>query len=253
MLNLKIKFGKQLHENYKRMLELIEMNRLSGRLPVASTRRLSASISSNSQRPHSSYSLNVNSTSSSSQQPTDEAAPTSPGGQQHQQQQNSGYFDHTISPPPLSLSSTSLLIRKQDTAAAEVITSPDAVVFRNQHQYHYNPPPPQPPQPPQPPHHYVAQQQPVLSYTEQLKSMLQQQQQNSGFNSSSTNKVTPVCEEPHSAGNAWNASVMAPISVSTQIMTKSVNIETTQQTNSANRAVNSSASFENMREKCNQF
>ena len=252
MLNVKIKFGKQLHENYKRMLELIEMNRLSGRLPVASTRRLSASISSNSQRPHSSYSLNVNSTSSgtsSSQQPTDEAAPTSPGGQQ----QNSGYFDHTISPPPLSLSSTSLLIRKQDTAAAEVITPQEAVVFRNQHQYHYNPPPPQPPQPPQPPHHYVAQQQPVLSYTEQLKSMLQQQQQNSGFNSSSsTNKVAPVCEEPHSAGNAWNASVMAPISVSTQIMTKSVNIET-QQSNSANRAVNSSASFENMREKCNHF
>lgn len=244
-----MKFGKQLHENYKRMLELIEMNRLSGRLPVASTRRLSASISSNSQRPHSSYSLNVNSTSSSSQQPTEEAAPTSPGGQQHQQQ-NSGYFDHTISPPPLSLSSTSLLIRKQDTTAAEVISPPDAVVFRNQHQYHYNPPPPQPPQPP---HHYVAQQQPVLSYTEQLKSMLQQQQQNSGFNSSSTNKVTPVCEETHSAGNAWNASVMAPISVSTQIMTKSVNIETTQQTNSANRAVNSSASFENMREKCNHF
>jgi hypothetical protein len=39
------------------MLELIEMNKVSGRLPMASSRRLSASINNKNQRPRSSYSL----------------------------------------------------------------------------------------------------------------------------------------------------------------------------------------------------
>lgn len=118
-----------MYENYKRMLDLIEMNRLSGRLPVASTRRLSASISS-SQRPHSSYSLNVNSSSSASQN-SDEASSnnqspvqqTQPPPQQQQQQQQpqpTYQFDHALTP---TTSNTSLLIRKQDSS--------DMVVLRN--------------------------------------------------------------------------------------------------------------------------
>ena len=52
------KFGKQLYENYKKILELIEISRLSGRIPLVNNRRLSASMSS--QRPRSSYSLMTN-------------------------------------------------------------------------------------------------------------------------------------------------------------------------------------------------
>lgn len=51
------KFGKQLYDNYKKILDLIEMNKVSGRLPMASSRRLSASINNKAQRPRSSYSL----------------------------------------------------------------------------------------------------------------------------------------------------------------------------------------------------
>jgi hypothetical protein len=52
------KFGKQLFDNYKKTLELIELSKGLGRLPVVNNRRLSASISNNNmQRPKSSYSL----------------------------------------------------------------------------------------------------------------------------------------------------------------------------------------------------
>ena len=44
-------------ENYKKILDLIELNRLTGRLPTASTRRLSTTISCGNQRPRSSYSI----------------------------------------------------------------------------------------------------------------------------------------------------------------------------------------------------
>ena len=51
-------FGKQLFDNYKQALELIETIKVSGRLPNVINRRLSASVSNqNIYRPKSSYSL----------------------------------------------------------------------------------------------------------------------------------------------------------------------------------------------------
>ena len=48
-------------DNYKKILELIELHRLTGRLPIASTRRLSTTFpNGSSQRPRSSYSIASN-------------------------------------------------------------------------------------------------------------------------------------------------------------------------------------------------
>ncbi|CAF0777563.1 unnamed protein product [Brachionus calyciflorus] len=54
------KFGKQLYENYKKILDLIEINKTTGRLPVVNNRRLSTNNNNNNQRPNSSYSLGSN-------------------------------------------------------------------------------------------------------------------------------------------------------------------------------------------------
>lgn len=185
------------------------MNRLSGRLPVASTRRLSASIST-SQRPHSSYSLNVNSGSSHQ---TEEGSMLSPI-HQHQAYEssqaivnstNNCFFDHTITPgsSPLPLlsntaASSSLLIRKQDN-----FTSPDNVVFRNQLPL----PPPSP----------------ILNYTDHLKSMLQQQQQRLPSLKNLNNEEKLISTQNSFNNSTWSSNIMAPISVTTQISEKTLN------------------------------
>ena len=61
------KFGKQLYDNYKKILELIEINKITGRFPINMHNRLSSSMNSNknnnhnqqnnSERPQSSYSI----------------------------------------------------------------------------------------------------------------------------------------------------------------------------------------------------
>lgn len=182
------------------------MNRLSGRLPVASTRRLSASIST-SQRPHSSYSLNVNSGSSHQ---TEEGSMLSPI-HQHQTYEssqaivnstNNCYFDHTITPgssplPLLSNTASSLLIRKQDN-----FTSPDNVVFRNQLPL----PPPSP----------------ILNYTDHLKSMLQQQQQRLPSLKTLNNEEKLISTQNSFNNSTWSSNIMAPISVTTQLSEKAL-------------------------------
>lgn len=213
------------------------MNRLSGRLPVASTRRLSASISS-SQRPHSSYSLNVNSTS---QQP-DEISNSSPTqSDQHQINQanqtvinstNICYFDHTITPTPptLSLSTTpsSLLIRKQESSMP-----PEMVVFRN-----HMPLPPPPP---------------ILSYSDHFKSMIEQQQQQHQHQLSNDLKIDdaspPLSLSNESNVSAWTPNAMAPITVSTQLIGKSMSTLGDEKMQS--KALSNESSLDTLREKSN--
>lgn len=180
------------------------MNRVSGRLPVASTRRLSASISS-SQRPHSSYSLNVN---SNTQLQFDEMLNSHSQLQQQQTIQKNQpiahltncYFDHTVTPSPnLSISATpsSLLVRKQDSWMPT-----EFVALRN----HMPLPPPLP----------------ILSYTDHLKSILNNQQHSSSFNSdeASSSILTTYC----SSGVSWSPNDTVPISLTTQMIGKPIGI-----------------------------
>ena len=206
------------------------MNKLSGRLPVASTRRLSASISG-SQRPHSSYSLNATTTNSQSNNPDNENQHHSIPSTVHQNQNEQARtsfctFDHTVTPTLSSVPNnlgtvSSLLMRKQqDTTSTQESTSSGSDCSSNSSGlvYRHN-------------------QKVNLSYTDQLKSMLLQQQQQHQI----SNGFSRASEELN-----WCPSVLAPISVSTQLMSKSMTMNEPQQ---QKMMLSGASSYDMLREK----
>lgn len=185
------------------------MNRLSGRLPMASTRRLSASISS-SQRPHSSYSLNMNPNCA---QQLDEITKMSIVQQHKQpnihinqpviQSTNSCYFDHTITPEHLIYknSPSSLLISKKDNS----VSPNEMVVFGDQIS--------------------LSSPTPILNYADHSNYTLQakQQQQRTSIFQKKNEVSKQNCP-------SYNPKVMAPISITTTnlITTSSITDEINQ-------------------------
>lgn len=181
------------------------MNRLSGRLPIASTRRLSASISS-SQRPHSSYSLNMNPNCA---QQLDEITKVSIVQQKQQnshinqpviQSTNSCYFDHTITPENLIYknSPSSLLISKKDNC----VSPNETVVFRDQIS--------------------LSSPTPILSYTDHLNYTLQTKKQQQTTISQKKDEV------PTLNFSGYNPKVMTPISITTTNVISSITDEISQ-------------------------
>lgn len=222
---LLFKFGKQLFENYKRIMELIEMNRLSGRLPVASARRLSASISS-SQRPHSSYSLNVNATST---QNIDESS------QRLSQTQHTGssamhYFDHTVTPPMPTLSSLPQTTPTPPQPLAKVPAT--SLLIRKPESYHESSPPANVDL------SVYRSQQASQSNTIQL-----------GYNNEDimNGGECNVDEAMMNIVTCFNSSVMTPISVSTQPVNKSLGLFNSELQH--NRILSQQAGFDLIREK----
>lgn len=140
------KFGKQLFENYKKITDLIELSKISGRIPTVTHRRLSglSNNNNNNNRPRSNYSLASNSNS------------------------NYGDDQQTVSdstPNPISnhygvtnlVSASSLLIRKDSSHSIkdDRVSNDSNATLRSNRSNNF------------------PIKQPNLAYTDQLKSLLQ--------------------------------------------------------------------------------
>lgn len=217
--SLKSQFGKQLFDNYKNIAELIELSKVSGRVPYVNNRRLSSSMS-NTQRPRSSYSLMTNLNSNDDQNQMCESQMKNSfttfdsdlsSSQNNNNNQINSASSYAISNNHNLSASTSLLIRKDssltiksENEAKDLSLMKTSLVNGSQvsiQSYKSN--------------NYQIKQ-PSMAYTDQLKSLIQANQLK---NQSEDNLDSSVTQN---SNKSWQ-NMLAPISVKTNIVSTNSN------------------------------